>query len=111
MPAGPMRKRCAFKRQDETTNGKGGFTIAWTTVATVWGQLKPQRGTERLEGARLEANLLAVLKVRSSATMRAITESYKVTIDSVDYQIRSISNPDQRDRSIEFLVERGGVAQ
>lgn len=111
MAAGSLRRRAAFKRQDETPDGAGGFTIDWTTVTTVWASLMPERGSERIEGGRLEANLGAVLRVRSSATTRAITESYKVTIDSVDYQIRSISNPDQRNKFIEMTVERGGVAQ
>ena len=111
MAAGALRRRCIFASQGETPDGYGGFTLGWNALDPVWGHLRPERGTERLEGGRLEANLGAVLRVRSSATTRAITESYKVTISGVDYQIRSIANPDQRNKYIEMTLERGGVAQ
>lgn len=111
MGAGQMRSRVTFRRESNTADGAGGNARTWTDVATVWGQLSPERGREKLQAGRLEEQQGAVLKVRSSSTMRSITTEHQCVIDSEQYQIRSSSNPDQRNRFIEFVVERGGIGQ
>lgn len=111
MASGPMRRRCAFKQKTRTSNGAGGFTFTWPTLTTVWGQLKPIRGTEREDNGRIEANVEAELKVRSSATLRTVNEDDQVTISGEDYNIRAITNPDQRNKYLLMQLERGNVAQ
>ena len=109
---GSLRKRVQFKRRGEVSDGAGGYTDGFADLGSpVWCSLRPERGNERLEGGRLEANLAAVLRVRSSSFTRTMTEADQAEVDGVPYQIRSISNPDQRNKYLEMTVERGGVAQ
>lgn len=108
--AGALNKRVIFQLATEVADGGGGNALTWADALTVWGQFLPERGRERLEAGRLEASVAGLLRVRSSAASRAVTERYRVQIDSVPYQIRSISNPDQRNVMLEMLVERGGAA-
>lgn len=104
---GGMRKRVYFSRPARADEGGGVGKITWVPALTVWGELIPQTGQERVAAGRLEASGLATLRIRSSADARSIDESYKVTVDGLDYQIRGIDNPDQRNRFLEILVEVG----
>lgn len=105
--AGTLNKRVTFQSETRTPDGGGGFTREWILVATVWGGFVPERGSERLEAGRLEGSLSGVLRVRSSSTTRTVKVADRVIIDGVPHQIRSIANPDQRNRMLDILVERG----
>lgn len=105
--AGALRQRVTFQTETEMPDGGGGYERGWSDVITVWGSLQPERGRERLQADRLQASLGGVLRVRSSTETRAITEAHRVLIDGVPYQIRSIANPDQKNRYLEMTVERG----
>ncbi|WP_119270860.1 phage head closure protein [Taklimakanibacter deserti] len=105
--AGTLNKRVTFQHELRTPDGGGGFAREWSEIATVWGGFSPERGSERLEAGRLEGSLFGVLRVRSSPTTRTVKVADRVKIDGVDHQIRSISNPDQRNRMLDILVERG----
>lgn len=107
MAAGKLRKRLTFERIGEVPDGGGGSVVGWSTLTTVWGSFMPERGRERLEAGRLESAVAGVVRVRSSVTARTITESDRVQINSVAYQIRSITNPDQRNKFLEMTIERG----
>lgn len=108
MPAiARLRKRVIFQRESRTADGAGGYSLGWTTLCTVWGQNAPEKGRERVAAGRIESDLSGVLVVRSSSETRAVTTSDKVLIDNVAHNIRSISNPDQRNRFLEMVVERG----
>lgn len=107
MWAGPSRKRVRFEVENRVSDGGGGNSVTWDEHVTVWGKFKPERGGEKFEGGRNEASLMGILKIRSSTEARLITTAMRVKIDGVAYQIRSIPNPDQRNRFLEMLVERG----
>jgi len=109
---GQLRDRVSFHRLDATTDAYGNVTSGYSGAAflTVWGAFRPERGRERIEGGRLEASHAGVLTVRSSSDTRAVTTADQARIDGVEYQIRTIANPDRRGRFLEMTVERG-VAQ
>lgn len=106
--AGQMRHRCLFERRDTTPDDYGNVTAGgWVAIDAVWGQLIEAKGRESIEAGRMESAVGAVLRVRSSATMRTITAADRVTIRGEVYAIRAIGNPDQRNEVIEMVVERG----
>lgn len=107
MRAGQLNKRVTFQTATETSDGGGGGSTSWGGNVTVWGQFRPERGRERLEAGRLESAEAGVLTVRSSEATRAITSAYRVLIDSIPFNIRAVSNPDQRNKAIEMVVEKG----
>ncbi len=103
-----LRDRVTFEVETRTDDGGGGAELSWTVVATVWGDFAPERGRERVQAGRLESAVAGVLTVRSDMTTRAIAaETHRVLIDSVAYQIRSITNPDRCNRYLELAIERG----
>lgn len=109
MSAGQRNKRVTFQRKDKVPDGGGGFAPGWAKLITVSARFKPERGRERVETGRVSAELTGVLTVRSSKNTRQITTADRVLIRGVPYQIRSIDNPDQRDRDLEMTVERGAA--
>ncbi|MEH6727889.1 MAG: phage head closure protein [Hyphomicrobiales bacterium] len=107
MAAGALRALVVFERKVTGPDGAGGQSVEWGAVYSCRGKLMPARGREQIEAGRMEASLAAVLRVRSSVDGRGLTEADRVRINDVVYQIRSISNPDQRNRYLELSVERG----
>lgn len=107
MPIGRARKRARFEEKVRTPDGAGGNAVAWSEIATVWAWLAPERGRERLDGGRLESNVGAVLQVRSLSATRSVVPENRVVIDGVVWNVRSITNPDQHDRWLEMVIERG----
>lgn len=111
--AGRLNRRVTFQIETQEPDEGGGAAHSWSDVVVVWGEFVPERGGERLEAGRLQAALAGTLRVRSSTETRAIGAAHRVLIPPASgaagepYQIRSASNPDQRDRMIEMLVERG----
>lgn len=110
MAAGRLNQRITFRSEVQASDGAGGYGLTWTDLTTVWGSFKPQRGSEKVEAGRLAENLAGVMRIRSSATTRQIAAGYIAVMDGDTYNIRSVSNPDQRNRFLEMTVERGGVA-
>jgi len=107
MRAGRLNKRVTFQRAVFDDDGGGGGAATWTPLVTVWGSFSPERGRERLEAGRVSSALGGVLTVRSASETLVITTADRARIDDVPYQIRSISNPDQRNRNLEMVVESG----
>lgn len=107
--AGHLRSRVQFDRWTVNSDGAGGGGSIWSAFLTTRGQLLPERGRETLAAGRLESATLAVLKIRSSIAARGITAADTAVVDGVRYQIRTITNPDQHDRWLEMVVERGAA--
>ncbi len=109
MTAGLKNSRVTFQRQSEVADGGGGFEKGWTDFTTLSAQFKPERGSERVESGRVATRLAGVLILRSTSKSREIKTSDRVMIGGELYQIRSISNPDQRNRDLEMTVESGAA--
>ena len=107
MAAGGMRTRVTFQEAIETKDGAGGQSIAWGGDKYVWGKFSPERGSERFTVDRLQASVGGVLKVRASSYLSTVSEAWRVMIKGEPYSISSITNPDQRDRFLEIVVDRG----
>lgn len=107
MAAGQMRALVVFERSTTAPDGAGGQSLIWSELYACRGHYRPERGRERIEAGRMEASLAGVLRVRSCIAARGVTEADRVLIDDVIFQIRSISNPDQRNKYLELSVERG----
>lgn len=107
MAAGHLRDRVTFQRATRTSDGRGGASILWQNLVTVWGGFRPERGREQLAAGRLESSVAGILTVRSSVETRAVAAADRVLIDDVAYQVRTIINPDRRDKYLELTIERG----
>ena len=113
MAAGPLRDRVEFYRRNTTETGWGTPTtgFAETPFCTRRGGVQVQRARnqsiETVDAGRLQSSTMVALTIRSDSITRTITEADKAVIDGVDYQIRSITNPDRREKWLELVLERG----
>jgi SPP1 family predicted phage head-tail adaptor len=107
MRAGRHRDRVSFEAKQSTPDGAGGSTVDWVEQFTRWGEVIEDKGRERVEGGRLASPFAATLSIRSSTAARQITTAWRCVINDEAWNIRSIGNPDRRNRRLELVIERG----
>ncbi len=105
--AGQYRDRVTFQAKSVVSDGGGGEQTTWSDLATVRGHLIVGRGREAVASGRIESQVGSVLRVRHTAVTAAITPANRVLIKSVTYNIRSVSQPDRRNKVVEMVLERG----
>lgn len=109
MRAGNLRDIVTFKSPNRTGDGLGGYTRTDQEKLITRGRFMPRRGREGEESDRTNATSTGILQIRYNALSSTLTEADTAVIDGVDYQIRSISQPDRRNRVLEMVLERGVV--
>lgn len=62
-----LSERLTIQSATETADSQGGATVAWGTLATVWGELVPQSAGERLQGQAMGATMAYRFRVRLRA--------------------------------------------
>lgn len=109
MRAGRMRAVVSFEAERRVDDGQGGAEPGkWQVLLQCRGEYIPERGREQIAAGHLEGSNLATLRVRYSASLVAyLNTQARAVIDGVPHQIRSIIDPDQRQRMLELVVEKG----
>jgi head-tail adaptor len=108
MRSGRLRARIVFQTDRRVEDASGGAEPGtWRTVAAARGEYIPERGREAIAAGHLQGSNLAVLRVRFQKVIAAIDTSARCLINDEIHQIRSpITDPDQRRRILEMVVER-----
>lgn len=104
MRAGLLRKRVTIAQESRTSDDRGGHALAWTTVVTVWGEVGDLSARERLAAQQLESDIATAITIRYRA---GVTAAMRATVDSVNYQIRGVRDPDGRKKMLILDCERG----
>lgn len=70
---GELDQRVELQKETHTSDGMGGATSAWVTQDTVWAHVRAQRGNERLQSDRVEAEggYLVIIRNRSDIDFAA----------------------------------------
>lgn len=99
-----FRDAVIVERPTETTDGAGGFTVAWATVATVFCMIETSGGNERLEAGRLEpeSSIVATCHYRGD-----LLESDRLNIGGSYYNVTRLENVDRRERFLKIYAETG----
>jgi SPP1 family predicted phage head-tail adaptor len=107
MSAGMLREPVTFQRQTRTSDGAGGFTETWATLAGSPSRafVTPVGGREWMAHDRVESMPRLKLVVRYNAELR---ESDRVLIRSKQHDIVRIDNVEFRNKWLEITVD-GGV--
>lgn len=104
--AGKLRHQITIEREQSVSDGAGGSTITWSTVATPRAFIKPMSGGERLQAMRLESTVTHRIFIRYRDDL--------LTSDRINYkgrlmQIRALINLEERNRWIEIYADEGEV--
>ena len=102
--AGDLRHRITIQSSVKTGDGGGGFTVAWSNLATVRGKIEPLRGREQLHGMQLEARVTHRILIRYRSD---VTAANRILFGTRTFNIRSVLNVDERNRWLEILAEEG----
>ena len=104
MRAGSLRQRLQLQiltgAVDDGMGGKTGGT--WTTSATVWGQIDPQHGTERLQAMQMTAEITHAIVIRYRTGITPKMRMVRVAGGQV-FEIQAVLNIEARNRQLELL--------
>ena len=103
---GGMRHRLELQQELRTPDGGGGYTLDWSTVATVWGELRPVGGRERLEAMRLQGEVTHRIAIRYRAGL-ALDSQWRLKLGARVFNVRAVVNVGERDRFFELLCHEG----
>lgn len=101
---GELDQRISVKRETRTADGTGGFTVADTTVATLWAHVRPKRGKEVGIHDKVEAPAMYIFAIRYRSDL---LERDRITWNGDDYNIRAILTRGGRKMFLELEAERG----
>lgn len=104
MAIGKMRHRITLQQPVEVTDAGGGRSITWSDVETIWAEVKPLRGTDRIHA------MGSVYPVTHRMTIRHRTDvqpEWRVSYDSRLFNIHFIIDPDERKNYQVLNTEEG----
>lgn len=119
MGAGALRELVTFEYRASVDDGYGNVSGAWTPAfpddasppvnKTFFARIKPLRGGETVQAARLAGKQPVVVTVRSSSQSRQVRVEWRL-IDArlgTIYNVRSIVNPDEKGAFLDMECEAG----
>lgn len=109
--SGLMRERITFQRMAEgAVDDYGNVYSGWSNLTTRYGDLREQKGKERIEGGALQDVSLATLRVRSDSTTQTITAADRVSARGITWAIKNAIQVDAKNTLLEFVLEKGVAA-
>lgn len=104
LTAGKLRHQITIEREQSVSDGGGGSTITWSTVATPRAFIKPMSGGERLQAMRLESTVTHRIFIRYRDDLLT---SDRINFNGRLMQIRALINLEERNRWIEIYADEG----
>lgn len=106
---GELRTKIALQVRGEGDDGYGNtVTGPFETQAEVWAKFQYLRGGEEVMAGRLSGKQPAIITVRQNTATRAVTTSWRIlTKDGEAWNIRAITDPENKRAWFEILAEKG----
>ena len=104
LTAGKLREPLTIQRKLAVSDGMGGESIQWITLATIRGDVRPLSGREAVQAMQLQASLTHRIYIRYRADL---TPADRLVMRGQPLQIRAIVNVEMRDRWLELACDSG----
>ena len=104
MRAGEMDRRITIEKNTPTRSATGEEKENWTTLATVWAQVRAVGGGERFRGAHIVAEATTSFVIRHRTD---VTEKMRIQFDGDAYDIHHISEIGRREGLVIQASRRG----
>jgi len=101
---GKLRERVTIEQPTRASDGQGGYTETWSTLATVWAAIKPVTARETYFGHKLEHRVTHKITIRYRSD---IAIQMRIAQGTRYFQIHGYKNVDERNRFLELLCEEG----
>lgn len=105
MRAGRLRFRIMMMQATESKNSVGEVLQTWNYVGSVWADIEPIRGEERLNIAQAQAVADTKITTRAKAT-RQVTPKMRFRYQDDEYDIDAMINWRERGIFREFYCKR-----
>ncbi len=104
LKAGDLRDRVTLQAGAHTDDGVGGRTESWTTVGTLYAQVLPTGGRERLEAGSMRGvqGWRVTLRYRSGVTV-----AHRLLWNGTPLDIQSVADPDGKRERLVLFCESG----
>ena len=99
--SGRLNQRITLQQQVSTSDGGGGFSIAWQDVATLWAEIAPHRSSEPFLHDKLMLHNLHRITIRYRSDVAA---NMRFIFGSRIFLIIGITNVDEQKHTLEISV-------
>lgn len=99
-----LRNRVALEQPADVADGAGGYTRSYTTIATVWAEILPMNGQEKLDAQKLQSSLMHRITIRYRTDVNA---TWRVRYGTRLFNIRAVMNNEERNGSLIMIAEEG----
>jgi SPP1 family predicted phage head-tail adaptor len=109
---GQFREKVRIDRPSNVSDGMGGFTPGWTSVAAgLPARISPTKGGEDVRAQRLSGVSTYDVWVRFSSVLASVGANCRVVDERSGrtFNVRWVANLDERDRFLTLTVEAGGL--
>ncbi len=103
-----MRYSVTFQRQVTTQDTTGQRNDTWTNIDTVRAAIDPISGREFTQQSGEHSDITTRIRVRYRDSLSALKQSDRAVHGSVEYNIQSIINVQERNRELVLMCERIG---
>jgi len=101
MQAGKLDRRITIEDLQRTSDGAGGWTETWVTLATVWAEKRKQSGDEAFRAGGVVPAETIVFRTQY---LSGVTPEARVKYDSETYDITSVREIGRRE-GLELTTE------
>lgn len=99
--ASRLQHRVTLQQVSQSSDGQGGFTESWSSVATLFAEIKPQKSYERFQAAQMQTPTTHKITIRYRA---GITTKHRLIFGTRVFEIKGIINPDEANRILELTA-------
>ena len=106
LKAGGYLRRVTIQTRDETQDSVGQRVLTYTELTTRMAKINPVSGREYFNASGERANVSTEIRMRYDASLSVLHPDDRIVHGSVNYDIISIINMDERNRELVLMCER-----
>jgi SPP1 family predicted phage head-tail adaptor len=99
---GLLRHRVELQQPAGTSDGSGGETIDWATVATIWARIDPVGASEQTIAGHLATVATHKITIRWRDD---VTGGMQIVFRGRHFRVLALFDPDERQRYLNLLTE------
>lgn len=108
---GKLRHKIRIEERSNAPDGYGGTESTWVEQRTVWAQVKPISGVQKMEGMRRQSSISHEITLRASFKgNRRLTTLNRIVYDGRNFNVEAVRNLDERGRWLVATCSEGGSA-
>lgn len=105
---GRLRQRVILQEQTSTKDTMGARLNTWTNIATRPAKIEPLNGKEYFQNSGEHSEVSTRIRLRYDKRLSTLRTDNRVLHGAVIYNIKSIINPNERNRELILMCERDG---